>query len=65
MLNVLWPIIIIVSFGYGILSGNTEKINESIFNSAKEAVELCIGLTRDNVPLEWNNANCIKNKFGK
>lgn len=42
MLNILWPAFILVSFIYAILNGNVEKINESIFESAASAVELCI-----------------------
>ncbi len=64
MLNGLWPGIIIISFIYGILSGKTNEINESIFRSAKDAVELSINLLRNNMLVEWNNANCFKNKHG-
>ena len=42
MLNVIWPIFIIISFVYAIFSGNVEQINNSIFDSAKAAVELSI-----------------------
>ena len=42
MLNIIWPIFIIISFMYAIFSGNVEKINNSIFDSAKNAVELTI-----------------------
>lgn len=42
MLNILWPAFILISFIYGILRGNVETINESIFASAKNAVELSI-----------------------
>ena len=42
MLNILWPIFILVSFIYGILNGKVEDINNSIFESASSAVELCI-----------------------
>lgn len=62
MLNVLWPVIIGVSFIFGILNGNTQKINESIFNSTKEAVELCINLLRNNLFMEWNNENCFRDE---
>ena len=33
MLNLLWPIIVIASFIYSVYSGNTENLNNSIFNS--------------------------------
>lgn len=42
MLNIIWPIFIIISFIYAIFSGNVDKINNSIFDSAKSAVELTI-----------------------
>lgn len=42
MLNILWPAFILISFIYSILRGNVEAINDSIFTSAKNAVELSI-----------------------
>lgn len=42
MLNIIWPAFILISFIYGILRGNVEQINQSIFESAKNAVELSI-----------------------
>lgn len=42
MLNILWPAFILISFIYGILRGNVEAINKSIFESATNAVELSI-----------------------
>ena len=44
MLNFLWPIFIIISFVYAFLSGNLENVNNSIFDSTKDAVELSITL---------------------
>ena len=44
MLNILWPIFIIISFAYAIFSGNVDKLNESIFSSTSESVNLCISL---------------------
>ena len=44
MLNTLWPIFIIISFVYGIFSGRVSQINDAIFSSAKDAVDLCITL---------------------
>lgn len=44
MLNVLWPIFIIISFAFAIFSGNIDKLNESIFSSTSDAVNLCINL---------------------
>lgn len=44
MLNILWPIFIIISIIYAIFSGNIEKINNSIFESAESAVSLTLTL---------------------
>lgn len=42
MLNIIWPIFIIISFIYAIATGRVEEINNSIFESAASAVELSI-----------------------
>ena len=42
MLNIIWPIFIIISYMYAIFSGNIEKINNSVFDSAKSAIDLTI-----------------------
>lgn len=42
MLNVLWPIFIVISYIYALFSGNLEKINSGIFESAESATELTI-----------------------
>lgn len=42
MLNILWPAFILISFLYGILRGNVEAVNQSIFESAGNAVQLSI-----------------------
>lgn len=42
MLNIIWPTFILISFIYGILSGNVDEINKSIFDSATSAVQLSI-----------------------
>lgn len=57
MLNILWPIFIIISFIYGFFSGNIAEVNNSIFQSTANAVELSISLLRHNLPMEWNNGN--------
>lgn len=44
MLNIIWPIFIIVSFVYAILSGRVSEVNNSVFESTKSAVELSISL---------------------
>lgn len=44
MLNIIWPVFIILSFSYAIFSGNLENLNNSIFESTADAVNLCINL---------------------
>lgn len=44
MLNIIWPLFIIISFIYAILNGRVTEVNNSIFVSTKDAVELCISL---------------------
>lgn len=44
MLNIVWPIFIIISFSFAIFSGNLENLNNSIFESTKEAINLSISL---------------------
>lgn len=42
MLNILWPLFIIISFVYAILTGNVQDVNNSIFESTASAVQLSI-----------------------
>ena len=42
MLNLVWPIFIIISFSYAIFSGNLQNLNSSIFDSVEDAVNLSI-----------------------
>ena len=44
MLNILWPIFIIISIIYAIFSGNIENLNNSIFASTESAVNLTLTL---------------------
>ena len=44
MLNILWPLFIIISFIYAFLFGNIDSVNSSIFESTKDAVQLSITL---------------------
>lgn len=44
MLNILWPIFIIISIVYAIFSGNIENLNNSIFESTESAINLTITL---------------------
>lgn len=42
MLNILWPAFIIISFVYAIFTGRVNEINQGIFESVEDAVELSI-----------------------
>ncbi len=44
MLNLIWPIFLIISFIYGICFGNINKTNTAIFGSTENAVNLSIYL---------------------
>lgn len=44
MLNIVWPIFIIISFSFAIFSGNLEKLNSSIFESTNDAIHLTLNL---------------------
>ena len=44
MLNILWPVFIIISIVYAIFSGNIENLNNSIFESTESAVNLTLAL---------------------
>ena len=60
MLNLVWPIFIIISFSYAILSGNVDKLNTSILDSASDAVNLSIQLL--GTMCLWNGIIQIANK---
>ena len=42
MLNILWPSFILIAFIYAFLTGNIDKVNKSIFESAASSVQLTI-----------------------
>ncbi len=44
LLNIVWPIFIVISFTFAIFSGNLDSLNTSIFESTQEAITLCITL---------------------
>lgn len=44
MLNIVWPIFIIISIIFAIFFGNLKELNSSIFESTETAVNLCITL---------------------
>lgn len=42
MLNIIWPIFIVVSIVYAFFSGNIQNVSNGIFDSAASAVELTL-----------------------
>lgn len=44
MLNIVWPIFIIISFSYAIFFGNLNSLNSEIFKSTEDAIKLSINL---------------------
>ena len=44
MLNILWPIFLIISFLFAFFTGRISEINDSIFQSTQNAVELTISM---------------------
>lgn len=63
MLNYIWCFFILSAVGFGILNGNFLEVNNSIFSSIKNTIELCISLLRCNVLLEWHYEYCYKYKY--
>lgn len=60
MLNMIWPVFIIVSFSYAIFSGNLEHLNTAIFDSISDAIMLSIDLL--GTICLWNGIMQIANK---
>lgn len=60
LLNIVWPIFILISFFYSIFSGNLNNFNTSIFESTSSAVNLCITLL--GTMCLWNGIMEIANK---
>lgn len=44
MLNIIWPIFLIISFIYGLCFGDIIKTNSAIFESTENALNLCLSL---------------------
>ena len=44
MLNIIWPVFIMISYIYAIVNGNVEKINNAVFEYTDMAVKLTITL---------------------
>jgi len=44
MVNIIWVAMTIIGIVFALVNGTIEEVNEAIFNGAKEAVTICIGL---------------------
>ena len=44
MVNIIWAGMIVIGVLFAMVSGTMDKVNEAVFEGAKEAVTLCIGL---------------------
>jgi spore maturation protein A len=44
MVNIIWVAMTLIGIIFAIINGTIEQVNEAIFNGAKEAVTICIGL---------------------
>ena len=44
MLNIIWPIFILISFAFAIITGEVNSVTNSIFDSSKNAIDLSISL---------------------
>ena len=42
MLNVIWPLFILLSVAYALISGNIENISNGIFKSLEDVVNLSL-----------------------
>lgn len=60
MLNIVWPIFIIISIIFACFSGNIKELNNSIFESTNTAVNLCITLV--GTMCLWNGIMQIASK---
>ena len=60
MLNIVWPIFIIISFSYAIFLGNLDLLNIEIFSSLENAIKLSINLL--GTICLWNGIMQIANK---
>lgn len=60
MLNIIWPVFLIISITFSILMGNINELNSSIFQSTSDAVNLCITLL--GTMCLWNGIMQIANK---
>ncbi|MEW9110912.1 nucleoside recognition domain-containing protein [Cytobacillus gottheilii] len=44
MVNIIWVLLTLIGIVFAMFNGTMSEVNEAVFNGAKEAVTLCIGL---------------------
>lgn len=44
MVNIIWVALTVIGIVFAVFNGTINQVNEAVFNGAKEAVTLCIGL---------------------
>ncbi|WP_096434811.1 nucleoside recognition domain-containing protein [Alteribacter populi] len=44
MVNLIWVILFVIGIAFAAVNGTMEEVNKAIFDGAKEAVTICIGL---------------------
>lgn len=44
MINILWALFIIIGIGYGLITGNSDKVNAEILNSAKTSFNMILNM---------------------
>lgn len=44
LVNIIWVLLTIIGIVFAMVNGTMSEVNEAVFNGAKEAVTLCIGL---------------------
>ncbi|WP_080845400.1 nucleoside recognition domain-containing protein [Cytobacillus gottheilii] len=44
MVNIIWVLLTVIGIVFAMFNGTMSEVNEAVFNGAKEAVTLCIGL---------------------
>lgn len=44
MVNIIWVLLTVIGIVFAMFNGTMDEVNEAVFNGAKEAVTLCIGL---------------------
>ena len=64
MVNLVWVAMAVIGIVYAMINGTMEEINKAVFDGAKDAVTICIGLI--SVLVFWlGNENCRGSRIVK